>query len=100
MPLSRSCAASARHQTRHLLFEYARATAKPMRRCLTPAAPGLASLGAPDRAKRGIGRVRQSAGGFGVKRLDGKFDYILLTEPGEFELKGGKVNFEITKKAA
>jgi hypothetical protein len=35
-----------------------------------------------------------------VKRLDGEFDYILLTEPGEFELKGGKVNFEITKKAA
>jgi hypothetical protein len=43
------------------------------------------------------GRVRQSAGGFGVRRPDGKFDYTLPAEPGEFELKGGKVKFITTK---
>jgi hypothetical protein len=46
------------------------------------------------------GRVRQSAGGFGVRRADRKFDYTLPAEPGKFELRGGKLNFIITKTDA
>jgi hypothetical protein len=46
------------------------------------------------------GRVRQSAGGFDVRRPDGKFDYTLPAEPCEFELKGGKVKLIITKNDA
>ncbi len=46
------------------------------------------------------GRVRQSAGGFGIKRPDGKFDYTLPAEPIEFELKGSQANLTITRRDA
>ena len=38
------------------------------------------------------GRVRQSAGGFGGRRREGKFDYTLPAEPIEFEWKGSQAN--------
>lgn len=46
------------------------------------------------------GRVKQSSGGFGIKRTDGKFDYTLRAEPGEFELEGAKATLKITRNDA
>ncbi len=42
---------------------------------------------------RNKGRVKQSLGGFAIKRKDGKYNHFLPVETGEFESKGNSVEF-------
>ncbi len=40
------------------------------------------------------GRVNQSEGGFSTKQADGKYNYTLPAEPGDFSLKGSEAKME------
>jgi hypothetical protein len=44
----------------------------------------------PTRGGRNKGRVRVSAGGYAIKTTDGRRDYTLVAERGEYHLRGGR----------
>lgn len=50
----------------------------------------------PTHGGRNIGKVEQSEGGFAIKRKDGKRDYTLPADSGEYTMTGG--NSTLTKK--
>lgn len=46
----------------------------------------------PTHGGKNKGRVSMSDGGFGIRRHDGKWDYTLPAEPGQYRLSGGSVD--------
>jgi hypothetical protein len=50
------------------------------------------------RGGRNKGRVEMSSGGFSIRRPDGKRDYTLPAEAGEYRLGGFESNLQISQK--
>lgn len=46
----------------------------------------------PTHGGRNIGRVKLNSGGYAIVRKNGKLDYTLIADPGEFKITGGTMS--------